>query len=204
MRIKAILFDLWSTILKRESISSKFMQHFDIKKYKGYIKDYEEAIQLQSWPSKNAMINGLLKYFNVDATKENVKAVIKMYNESIKNVSLNDGMEEILIELHKNYKLAIVTNTTDFDLVVIKKCGIEKYFDAITCSCQVGFLKPSKKIFQVATSELGVKLRECLLVDDAKLNVDKARSYGMQAIKFKDAKQLRNELKRLDLKLGKN
>ena len=60
--------------------------------------------------------------------------------------------------------------------------GISEYFDHLTISCEVGFLKPRKEIFERALKALSVKPRETLHVGDLfKADVVGATSCGMHA-----------------------
>ena len=59
--------------------------------------------------------------------------------------------------LNKKYKLGIVTDTlTSGEQEVreaLRKIGIERYFDVVVTSVDVGCSKPNERIFQVALKE---------------------------------------------------
>lgn len=67
----------------------------------------------------------------------------------------------------------------------IEKTGLQKYFDEIIISGEVGFTKPTKEIFEIAYKKLNVKPEECIMIGD-KLDVDvkAALNAGMEAIWF--------------------
>ena len=54
--------------------------------------------------------------------------------------------------------------------------------------------KPDEAIYRLLETRFGIKLEECIFVDDRQINVDAANSYGMTAILFKSLDQLKDEL----------
>lgn len=57
----------------------------------------------------------------------------------------------------RNKKIVLVTNSTDSVFRIVKDTGIEKYFDAIVTSYELGIMKPHPKIFSYAMSTVGGK-----------------------------------------------
>jgi HAD superfamily hydrolase (TIGR01509 family) len=65
---------------------------------------------------------------------------------------------------------------------MLNSYGIGEYFDSLTISCEVGYLKPAKEIFHVALNELSVEPHEALHVGDLfKADVVGAVSFGMNS-----------------------
>lgn len=67
-------------------------------------------------------------------------------------------------------------------------------FDHLFASHLIGHAKPRKNAFSFVASALGVRMSECLLVDDTPINVDGARAAGWQAILFAGANNLQRSL----------
>jgi len=200
--IKAIIFDLWDTIgNKGFAISKEFQRHFKIADHTNYLKNYEKSIQLMKWSSKADMAKNFLKTFNISTTNENITFIIDTCDRGIKNARLFDGMKDILVALKNKYKLGLVSNTTIYEINFVDKYDIRKFFDAIVCSHDIGKLKPSKEIFEETTKQLSIGLSECLFIDDSKNNIEKAKEYGMQTIRFENVKQLKEELAELGIKV---
>ena len=69
-----------------------------------------------------------------------------------------DGAVEVLSEMNKNYRMAIVSNTLTWgDKEVsdaLAKKDLTKYFDAIVTSVDAGSNKPNKTIFKKALNIL--------------------------------------------------
>ncbi|AEF85939.1 HAD-superfamily hydrolase, subfamily IA, variant 3 [Treponema primitia ZAS-2] len=69
-------------------------------------------------------------------------------------------------------------------------------------SCEVDSIKPEEKIYRETLSALGLEPEEMAFFDDIAVNVDKARSLGIQAFIWKDSKTARADLETLSVTLG--
>ena len=193
--IKAVIFDLWDTLgSKGFSISKAFQQHFKIKDYSGYLQDYEASIQLNKWGSKKEMALNFLKTFNLPQTEANIDFVINTYDKGIKEARLFEGIPQILASLKQKYLLALVSNTTIFEIGFIDKMDIRKFFNVVLCSHDAGKLKPSKELFEEIASSLSVNLTECLFIDNSETNISAAQKWGIKTIKFVNVDKLKRDL----------
>jgi 2-haloacid dehalogenase len=68
------------------------------------------------------------------------------------------------------------------------------WFSRIVVSGAVGLAKPDPAIFRLALKECGLVAARTLFIDDVLVNVETARSLGMEAIHFLDPGQLRGDL----------
>jgi putative hydrolase of the HAD superfamily len=102
--------------------------------------------------------------------------------------------------LHNHYRLGIISNTNSLYANSFKKREICPYFEIIVNSCEVGFVKPQKEIFEIALDKLGLMPQECVSIDDVEEFVEVAKDIGFEAILYKDYKQLAKELKQLGLR----
>ncbi len=93
-------------------------------------------------------------------------------------------------------RLGALTNTIEDHIPVLTGMGVYRPFDPCVMSCRVGFRKPQREIYLKAAEMAGLKLQECLLVDDLVGNIEGARRAGMPGIAFSDAAGLRRELAR--------
>lgn len=78
-------------------------------------------------------------------------------------------LDEVLAELkRKGYKLGIITNTVtsreEHVRTALRKIDVEKYFDVILTSVDVGHEKPDERIFMTALRSLKVKTHEAIMV----------------------------------------
>ena len=61
-------------------------------------------------------------------------------------------------------------------------------------SCYVQLIKPDPEIYRTLLEKYGLQAEECLFIDDREDNVVAARELGMQAIRFENYAQAREEL----------
>lgn len=94
-----------------------------------------------------------------------------------------DGVEDVLVELKKKYKLAIVTNgRISCQMDKIKRTNIDSYFDSIVISEQV-VKKPKKEIYEKAINDLGLGAEDVVFVGDTfSTDIIGAHRAGMEAI----------------------
>ncbi len=112
------------------------------------------------------------------------------------------GTYEIVKKLKKNYKLAVMSNTTKQDFEYnLKPLEVFPLFDAVTLSFKVGVMKPDERIYRDTLEKLNLKPDECVYIDDRKDFAGKATKLGMKGIIFTSPKQLENDLRALGIKL---
>ena len=92
-------------------------------------------------------------------------------------------------------RLGFLVNTPPKLLEFLKQEIPLSLFDEVVFSCEIGLMKPDQRIFKVMTKKLGVKMEECLFIDDSRKNIIAAKKLGMQTIRFKDYKILKRKLK---------
>jgi HAD superfamily hydrolase (TIGR01549 family) len=103
----------------------------------------------------------------------------KMWQDLRSRYPLYSDADELLVELHKHYKLGIVTNGVQG--LQRKKwhgCGLETWFDAVAISGELGVGKPNPEIFAWIANALKVPLEACLMVGD---NADRDVQGGINA-----------------------
>ena len=103
--------------------------------------------------------------------------------------SLYPGMLEFANSLRANHKIILLSNLTDIMMRHITSTHhIEKYFDLLVFSNQIGFMKPEALAYQSALAKAGVQPEETLFIDDSQKNVSAARALGMSAFQFEGGK----------------
>ena len=100
--------------------------------------------------------------------------------------------------LRPKYKTAVLSNVGKGGLDRrIRLKVLEQYFDEIIASAEVGYIKPEREIYELTASKLGVKMEECVFIDDRKVYVQAALALGMKAFLYIDFPQMKAELERL-------
>ena len=104
--------------------------------------------------------------------------------------SVDPGVLEVIETLAaQGYKLGVLSNMPLEMGRAIRRdhAWLERRFDAVTFSCEIGAIKPEPAIYAHALESLGVRAGNCLFVDDTEVNVRAAEQAGMAALHFRSA-----------------
>ena len=135
----------------------------------------------------------LLFQLGIHPTKENLDYIQQLYYRYFK-IELLPGVPEMLLELSEKYKLAIVSNTiSNASRLVLDKHDLEKYFDCIVLSRDLGIRKPDLEIFNFTLENLGLKAIEAIHVGDSlEQDVQGAKNVGMKTVWIKGDNETQN------------
>ena len=101
---------------------------------------------------------------------------------------LNDSLvvyAESLIK--RGFRIACLSNGShEWTTYVIKKYGLERLFEQIIISSELGVVKPDPKIYLHALDALKIKPSDCIFIDDRKENTDAAETLGICSLVFVD------------------
>ncbi len=134
-------------------------------------------------------------YRGTISTEEFWKHVIQKLNISLTPKELSDAylasyriypeMLELAQKVRSKVKTALLSNlTSEMMHEILRKHFIDRYFDHVLFSNEIGFIKPEKEAFDVALKHLGTKPNETLFIDDGKRNIDEAKILGFETILF--------------------
>lgn len=103
---------------------------------------------------------------------------------------LNEELIAKVRELKKSYKVGLLSNIgrgwiEDF----FNEHQLHDLFDAVVLSGEEGVAKPHPQIYELASERLGVKLSECVMIDDVQENCAGADAVGMKSIYYVSNKQ---------------
>jgi len=109
-------------------------------------------------------------------------------------------LDEVLTDLkNRGYKLGVITNTVtsreEHVRMALRRIDIEKYFDIVVTSVDVGFNKPDERIFLTALKAVNVKPEEAVMVGN-RISADilGGNRIGMKTILFKWNERYLNEI----------
>lgn len=107
----------------------------------------------------------------------------------VKRFYRNEGLEEIVKEYKKKYKMGLLTNMYPGMLAAIKKNNLlpEIEWDVIIDSSIVKCKKPEEKIYKLAEKEAGVEPGEILFVDNKIKNLETATKMGWNIFYYNSA-----------------
>ena len=134
-----------------------------------------------------------LDSFFTDGRSYDQQAFLALFKEGYRWM---DGVEEILIELKgRGVAMHALSNYPPWWQVIEEKLGLSRYLDWSFVSCMTGQRKPKPAAYLGAARSLGLAPQDCLFVDDRTRNCEAARTTGMDAIRFRWASQLADELR---------
>lgn len=102
-------------------------------------------------------------------TQSEVDGLIDVYIAEWNNTVVHlDGMRDWIEALAARYRLGIVSNTHEAQLVPahLEKMGIAQHFDAVVLSVELGWRKPHPEIYATALTRLGAEARHAVFVGD--------------------------------------
>lgn len=101
-------------------------------------------------------------------------------------------------DLRSSYKTAILSNANKGVLEAsIGPQWLDRSFDELVVSAEIGITKPDPRIYKYAAEKLGVDTSECLFFDDRTVYINAALDVGMQAVLYKDLDQAKASIHKL-------
>jgi HAD superfamily hydrolase (TIGR01509 family) len=210
MVMKAVMFDFGATLIlddKFDYLGSLRKAH-KILKDAGIAPSFEEfkpgylKVRERLWGdpefreySYNYRLAEVLKLYGCilpDSDKRIQEATDVFSRALIDSLYMEDYLPDLLEQLHKRYKLAVVSNLGIPEVlpIALDKFGIRKHFDAIIASGTVGYRKPGSIIFKEALSMVDVLPEETVFVGDSLYHdVQGAKAVGMKTVWIKRKNQ---------------
>ena len=111
-------------------------------------------------------------------------------------INIFEGVTELLEELQPKVKIALATmsNREVVDKLLPAK-KLVGYFEVVVTADDVTKPKPDPEVFLVSAAELGVKAKNCVVVEDSVFGVRAAKAAGMRCIAVPSGVYSKEELK---------
>lgn len=113
--------------------------------------------------------------------------------------ALNSQMINFVRELKPRYKIGMLSNISPNGLDRFFTEETSRLFDAMALSSEIGYVKPDKRAYLVASDRLGVSPENCLFIDDQEQNIAGAEATGMTGVLFTGYHSLVDDLKIRDI-----
>ena len=110
------------------------------------------------------------------------------YQEFLKTRDIEiDGIKDILSDLSKNYKMAIITTSrrVDFDLIH-KDRGIVDFMDFTLCVEEYKRAKPFPDPYLAGLKKFGAKKEETIVIEDSQRGLTSAYNAGIECVIVKN------------------
>jgi FMN phosphatase YigB (HAD superfamily) len=185
MAIKAIIFDCFGVLVTSARVALKN----DYPMFKRQIDDLDHQADygLISRQQFNAGLSAL-----IGLTPDQIE--IKYWRSSVRVTSVFNWLKSL--KNSGQYKIGILSNVGHgFFNSYFTPAEQNELFDTVVLSSEVDMAKPEFGIFKLTADRLEVKLSECVMIDDTYLNIDAAKSAGMQGVWFISTDQAIDALK---------
>jgi HAD superfamily hydrolase (TIGR01509 family) len=118
--------------------------------------------------------------------------------EFAENEKFNREVIEYIEELKETYPIALLSNAdADFLRKLLTQHELERLFNVVLISSELGVAKPDREMFKHALNALGVEPKETVFIDDQQKNIDAAEALGIRGIRFEGVVQLRAEMNKI-------
>jgi putative hydrolase of the HAD superfamily len=85
----------------------------------------------------------------------------------------------------RGIRLAVISNWDERLRGLLSRLNLDRYFEALAISCEVGFPKPSRAIFQQAAADLDLRAGAILHVGDSlEMDIEGAKAAGFHALQI--------------------
>ncbi|MEM2942168.1 MAG: HAD family hydrolase [Candidatus Bathyarchaeia archaeon] len=194
MCLKAVLFDLGGTLTSR-NIEDRLVDEHALRSLseiiisKGHTMS-EESLLEEYWRSYR-FINELRERFSVEIHMRSWLGglIYRLFNKSVvdeilgmaedllvearvSSAALVPGADSVLESLSSKYSLGVVTNTSSERVShgVINRLGLNRFFECVVTSAELGIRKPYPGVFHFALREMGVASKEAVFVGNSYLD----------------------------------
>lgn len=209
--IDTVTFDLWNTLVVHDYYDNRLRVHrmrsiMDALHGAGYhftweeinsAYEFTEAELIAVWRaerdvSNEAHIALFLEGLGLEGVDHLREVIRKPYAQALLRFrpKLVDGAKDLLFALKgRGYRIGLISNTGRTPgrtmRTVLEDYGLHKCFDAMTYSDETGYIKPNRRIFEVALRDLGARPEHTVHVgDNPLLDVYGAKAAGCRAILF--------------------
>lgn len=134
--------------------------------------------------------------FNIEAAKLAGVSAAEVEKGIEAELHLSDSLVVYVESLIKRgYRVACLSNGShEWTTYAIKKYGLERLFEQIIISSDLGIVKPDPRIYFHALDALKIKPSDCIFIDDRSVNTEAAESIGIRSIVFTDTRSLKVQL----------
>ena len=108
---------------------------------------------------------------------------------------IDRSLVETIRSLRGNFHTGLISNAWSGLRDFITKENVIDVFETVVISAEVGVVKPSAGIYELALKQANVKADEAVFVDDMPVNIEACEKVGMRGILFNDPQE---SLKRLN------
>ena len=95
------------------------------------------------------------------------------------------------------YRVIILSNMSKNYIEYLRKMPVYSLVDGDVISCEVGFVKPERAIYELLLERFGLEASETMFIDDNKVNVDAAAELGITPFHFGNPEESCNAIREM-------
>jgi putative hydrolase of the HAD superfamily len=161
-----------------------FLNAYSLAHEKYRVVRYQELVEVTNAVWIAEALNSL--GFKTSSEDARIKTAVNAFFEDyLASLELRPCAKNMLRKVSEDYKLGLISNFTYYPVIYagLRKLGINRFFNAILVSQEVGWRKPHREIFQTALRRLNVSAEETVYVGDSPLeDIKGAKTTGMKTI----------------------
>lgn len=201
--IKAILMDSGRVLNGPATgdwfITPKFFEHIHEKNFTGiprprrraaFAKAMTYILQQSLITTEEEEYRHFLEYYRIvfgelpelQVGEEVLQRLAWDYVHDYEKYTFFEDALDIIPQLHKEFKLAVVSDAWPSLENVFRKAEVRDYFSSFVISSQLGITKPHQGMYETALKELGVEPEEAVFIDDSSGNCDGAKGLGIHTL----------------------
>jgi putative hydrolase of the HAD superfamily len=205
LKVKAVLFDFGDTLVSFENFNydtslvtlhQKLVENEIVTAYEEFRDVYFKVKDRLSKEGESSFreVNFCVRIahvldelgFSLSHTDPKLVSSVEAFMHPLKeSLKLKPRVPMILQELKKKYKVGLVSNFAYPPAIkqTLLRFDLSKFFDIVIISGDIGWRKPSPKIFEIALNSLKVSASETVFVGDAPFHdIVGAKQLGMKTI----------------------
>jgi beta-phosphoglucomutase len=186
MRKKAVIFDLDGVIVTTDEFHYQAWKQISEEENLHFNRDINEKLR---GVSRSESLKIIIKFSKKDYSEFEQEQLTErkndIYKKLLKTISAKDilpGVYPLITKLkEQGIKIAIGSSSKNAKYI-LEKIGLLNLFDAVVDGTDIKRSKPDSEVFLLAAERLGVKVGECVVVEDAEAGIDAALAAGMKAV----------------------
>ena len=198
MAIRAVFFDFGGVIMRteyqlpRQKLAERFNMDYDEMDRAVFGSDSARRASLGEI-TEDAHWSAVMKRFKQPASEMQA-----FRNNFFGGDVIDHNLVEYIRSLRgKKFHTGLISNAWSGLREFITKEKLIDLFDTATISAEVGAVKPSAKIYEVALDQAKVGASEAVFVDDVQINIEACEKVGMKGILFNDPEKSLSRLNQL-------